>query len=77
MVVFHYFEHSTLSIWIIKQNKNNWARDCIKHSYNFMQFWYRPLINLPKNMGEKTKTDKNILKIIIKQNKNNWERNYT
>ena len=31
-----------------------------KHSYDFMQFWYRPLINLPKNLGKKSKTDKNM-----------------
>ena len=32
----------------------------MKHSYNFMQSWYRPLINLPKNLEKKSKTDKNM-----------------
>ena len=33
-----------------------------------MQFWYGSLINLPKNLGKKHKTDKNILKIVICHN---------
>ena len=40
----------------------------MKYSYNFMQFWYGSLINLPKNLGKKHKTDKNILKIVIFHN---------
>ena len=60
------------------------------HYYQFMLFWYRPLINLPKNVGKTTKTAKNAKKtiifhkfehsflpvLIIKQNKNNWAHNY-
>ena len=62
----------------------------MKYSHNFMQFWYKPLINLSKNMRKKPKTDESILKIIIlhkfehsslpiatiKQNKNIWARNH-
>ena len=35
------------------------------HSYYFMIFQYKLLINLLKILGKKTKTDKNIKKIII------------
>ena len=48
MIIFHNFEHSSLPILFMKQNKDNWERNYMKHFYNFMQFWYSPLSNLPQ-----------------------------
>ena len=59
MIIFHNFEHSSLPISITKQNKNNYARNCKWHSYHSMQFLYKPLLNLPKNLGKKTQAAKN------------------
>ena len=59
MNIFHNFERSSLPISIIKQNKNNWERNCMWHSYRFMQFYYKPLFHLPKNLEKMTQTAKN------------------
>ena len=55
---FHNFEHSSLTISLIKQNKNNWARNYMWRSYHFVQLWHKPFLNLPKNLGKRTQTVK-------------------
>ena len=60
MTIFHDLGHSSLLIWIIKQNKNNWGRNYMKYSYNSLQFWYGSLIKISKNLREKPRTDENI-----------------
>ena len=59
MIIFDNFEHSSLSTSIVKQNKNNWARNYMLHSYDFVQFQHKPLLNLPKSLGKRTQTPKN------------------
>ena len=44
-----------ISTKITKQNKNNWTRNFMWHSYYFMQFQYNPLLNLPKILGKRTR----------------------
>ena len=44
---------------ITKQNKNKWVRNRVLHSYHFMQFQYKPLLDLSKNFEERTQTTKN------------------
>ena len=52
------FEHSSLPLSIIKQDKNNWARNCMWHYYHFMLFQYKSLINLPTKLGENDQNSK-------------------
>ena len=42
---FHNFEHSSLPISIIKQNKNDLARNFMWHFYHVMKFQYKLLLN--------------------------------
>ena len=56
MIIFHKFEHSFLLISSTKQVKNNWERNYMLHSYHFMQFWYKPLLYPPKNLGKRAQT---------------------
>ena len=53
------FEDSSMPTNITKQNKINQARNCMWHSYYFMQLWYKLLLDLHKNLGKKTQTAKN------------------
>ena len=38
------------------------------HSYHFMQSYYKPLINLPKNLGIRRQTAENTKNMIILYN---------
>ena len=54
------FEHTSMPTKITIQSKNNLTRNYMWHSYHFMKLWYKPLISLPKNLGEGIQTSKNI-----------------
>ena len=62
MINFHSFEHVSLPTLLMKQNKNNWARNCMWHTCYFGQFEPKSFLNLPKNLGKRTKTAKNTKK---------------
>ena len=59
MIIHFNFEHSSLPTSFITQNKNNWRSNCMWDSYDPVQFYHKPLFNLPKNLGKRTKTVKN------------------
>ena len=63
MIIHFNFEHSSLPTSFIKQNKNNWANNCMQESYDLVQFYHKPLLNLPHNLGKRTKTVKNTKKL--------------
>ena len=58
-IFFYNFEHLSLATLVKKLHKNNWACNCLWHSYYFVQFQYKRLLNLPKKLGKRTQTTKN------------------
>ena len=50
MVIFHKFQHSSLSTLILQLYKILQARNYIREYYNFMQFTYNLLVELPKKI---------------------------
>ena len=63
MIIHFNFEHSSLPNSSIKRNKSNWTSNCMWESYDIVQFYHRPLLNLPKNLGKRTKMVKNTKKL--------------
>ena len=49
MIIFH-------KTFLIKQKKNNWARNYMRNSHRFVQFEYKPLLQPPRNLGKRTQT---------------------
>ena len=65
MSIFDKSEHSCRITKTTKQTKNNWKCSYMWDTYHFMQFWYRRLISLLKNLRKRTKKTKNTLELII------------
>ena len=57
-IIFHNFEHSSLSTSLRKQKKNNWARNYMWHSLYFVHFQHKLLLDLSKKLKKRTQTAK-------------------